>query len=137
MKAGQDVNIEAGKNINIRAKENIKIEAGGEVDFLAKKDLRITSSEKFSAKAEKEFAITAGDTIGITSDSDIFEQGSNIFMNTAPGPEADEATEIDSASSVTGPSTQTVAGFWQEGEPYEDKINIIPRVPQHEPWKDH
>jgi len=78
--------------------------------------------------------------IGITATGDIREQAANVFMNSGPGPQASNAAEaiFPVAYDPPGPATQaTATSSWVSGEPYEGGTNIIPRVPQHEPWEPH
>ena len=138
LKAGKDVNIESDGNINIRAKKNIKIQADEQLDINVTNDIRITSIDsKISVDSGTEVAIRSGSDFGITAGGDIREQAANVFMNSGLGPQPDASLSPETYR-VPRPPTQPPEGQrWAPGENYEDGENIIPRVPQHEPWTWH
>jgi len=164
--ATSDINIQAGRDINIRAGRDLRIVSerdthvnvnenmkttvgfiplrpgisGGTYDLHVKNAIKIETDDLISQKAGQSFALNAGSNFGITADGNLNEQAANIFMNSGPGPQAIPTTNatFPPTFSVTGPSIQkNSTTAWEEGKPYIDGTNIIPRVPQHEPWKEH
>lgn len=154
--ATSDINIQAGQDINIRADRNINIVANASYDMNVAEFMTTTVGSAYNLKVEDtivsqsggsihmnaalDVAVNAGSQIGLTAVGDLFEEAENIFMNSGPGPQATVADEAEfpETYAIPGPATKaTDISSWESGEPYADGVNIIPRVPQHEPWSLH
>lgn len=140
IKAGLgSINIQAAQDINMVAGKNIKIIAGENIDILSNRSTRIKANQTMNISSDDDFAINSGSEIGITAAGNIKEEAKNIFMNSGQGPQADVPIEPDSPK-VTGPTQPpevSGTGLWEPGAVYPENSNIIPRVPQHEPWTGH
>lgn len=157
LKAGRDINIHAGNDINIRADRNMNLAAGKDCDINILESMTTTVNKSYNLKvidkivnevisgpihikASTNIAINADTEIGLTAIGNIREQGANVFMNSGPGPQANTAIDATFPRSYNEPgpaSQETATSSWEPGEPYEDNTNIVPRVPQHEPWQIH
>lgn len=136
LKAGQDINIQAGRNLNLKADGNFNIEAT---------DFSINASGKFVVNSGAQASIK-GFSIGLTSDTNIGLtagamlglQGAPIMLNSGiSDPQAETAGTINTHS-PSGPSISSgPEAEWTSGSPYSGGSNIVPRVPQHEPWLEH
>ena len=113
-------------------------------DLDAEKKISISTNDTYSVSSTGNLAMASDAEIGLTAGGDLKEQGAFIHMN-GPAPVGPIAPGFPSEAKIpknyekkrppTDPTTETPC--WIEGEPYDEGINIIPRVPQHEPWSDH
>lgn len=137
LKAGQDINLQAKRNINIRSGGDFKLEVGGKIDIVSDDNLTANSKKRVNIGALTEMAITSTGAMGITSAANMNLQGGpNVFLNSGTGPIA-AFSETPSTYKPSSPSTNIEGEPWVSGEPYLEGENIIPRVPQHEPWIEH
>lgn len=138
LKSGQDINLQATRNINMRTGGNFKLEVGGDIDIQSSGTLTQNSAGKTSILSGGEMGITSGNAMGLTSGKDMSLQGGPYLkLNSGAGPSASSAVAPETYT-PSGPSTTTSDSEpWVSGAPYSGTENIIPRVPQHEPWIEH
>lgn len=157
IKAGLDINMQATRDMNLRVGGNFTMlvegdadtkvlgssvtEIGGFQDIGVTGKISINSGGTYNVSASSNLAMSSGAQIGLTASSDIREQGANIHMNgptpVSPiGPQtAIEPQNFERPQPPKEPTTETPCFI--KGDPYPEGVNIIPRVPQHEPWEDH
>jgi GH24 family phage-related lysozyme (muramidase) len=137
VKSGQDINLQATRDINMRAGRNFKIDVVGNFDVQGAQNIAINSTQKMSIGAGTDIGISSSQTIGITSSSTTSINGSQVFFNGRAGQSATPSI-IPETYTPSGPSTsEGDEKPWVSGSPYNATENIIPRVPQHEPWIEH
>jgi len=138
LKSGQDINLQAERDINMRSGRDFKLEVGGKIDIVSDDNLTANSKKKVNIGALTEMGITSTGAMGITSAANMNLQGGpNVFLNTGAGPIA-AFSETPDTYRPSSPSTSTGdEDPWVSGDPYLESVNIIPRVPQHEPWIEH
>jgi len=139
VKSGQDINVQAARNLNMKIGGDYILEVGGDIDVKCDGDYTGNSVGKTSIDALGQIGITSGAEMGLTSGAKMSLQGGPIIeLNTAPGPQAN-GTVAPASHPTSGPTTETggTDSSWESGEPYATGVNIVPRVPQHEPWLEH
>ena len=137
VKAGQDINLQAARNINMRSGGDFTIEVAGNFDVTSNQNIRMNSSAKISLASTGDVGISCGGEGGFTSTGTMAFYSPNLLWNTRIGPQPDSPS-LPSTYTPSGPSiTSGTEQPWVSGDPYSAGENIVPRVPQHEPWKEH
>jgi len=137
-RAGQDVNIQATRDFNMRSDRDFKITSLGDMDVKGTGDIKIQVDGEMHQKSGGIFRQTAGGNFDILVDGTYREEADNIFMNSG-GVNAALDAKFPNTAAPAGPSIppQGTNSQWSIGEPYEKGTNIVPRVPQHEPYSEH
>lgn len=139
-----DIKLATEASYNLTTINNIAMASNeGQIGITALSDINIQSAQgKFSVFSSGDLALNSTAEIGITTTGDIREEAENVFMNSGPGPQAPAPGPAPTVANgpiirdgVPGPTmADTDDGPWTVGDPYESNTNIVPRVPQHEPW---
>lgn len=137
-RAGQDVNIQAVRDFNIRSDRDFKIASLSDIDIKGNGDIKIQVNGEIHQKSGSIFRQTAGADFDIVVDGDYREEATFIYMNSGGANSAADA-KFPNTSTPAGPSIppQNSNDDWSVGNPYEKGTNIVPRVPQHEPYSEH
>lgn len=135
LKAGQDINLQAGRDLNVRSDRDSKFVSKNDFHIKADNDMFQESSDEFHLLSSGNMFQTTGAELDILSTGETHMTGSAIHLN---GPEAVSASSTvePSGREVPGPSVLS-NGTFTSGNDYSSSQNIIPRVPQHEPWSIH
>lgn len=140
--SNDDLIIRSDSNISIQSGNYIKIDSGEKIGINAAADIGIAGTN-ISANASGQLGLQAngqaaiqGSTVELNSAPPNIVSQPTTIVTPVPGPQPENANGSPIYDGVPGIaiSNNPVEGPWQAGDNYESGTNIIPRVPQHEPW---
>lgn len=155
MRAQQDFNVRADRNIIFDANANIFMRAGEKITLAAGTDIQagagqnmvlsamangtINVGKDFQAKAVANLRLQSGSDMTQLASGKQIRAGSTIFDNCNGAPEASGAVDATGpAGKQAGDAKQSSVGeqtVWKSGAAQID--TIVSRMPTHEPWQPH
>ena len=134
LKSGNDINIQASRNVNIRSDSDMFIYSQNDLHQRSDNETFIDSSSDLNLKTSSEMKQESSGDFNVRSGQNYYETANQVHMN---GPAADSADSASVPRSFQPPGPSSRNGEWISGSAYSEDSNIIPTVPQHEPWAIH
>lgn len=129
----QDFNLHARGNINVKTEKTTNWESVGNYTVKTDAAAKLFSKSTMEIGTSSTLNVYSQAAMSVRSESNLIIKGSMVYINTQPGNTVSEPPDIVEQKH---PETKQVGGrktWWVEGE----FKSIVPRAPDHEPWKNH